>query len=152
MNPTTHEPDDRLLEELASALDATDPVPERFIEAAKESFTWRTIDIELAELVFDSAEAELAGVRGVDATRQVTFQAPGFEIEVAIISDGTRRLVGQVVPPHEGTVELRFGEQSMTTEADSLGRFSFEDVPLGPISLRLELRDGAVVQTAWTLV
>ena len=152
MNSTTHEPDDRLLEELASALDATDPVPERFIEAAKESFTWRTIDIELAELVFDSAEAELAGVRGADATRQVTFQAPGFEIEVAIISDGTRRLVGQVVPPHEGTVELHFGEQSVSTEADSLGRFSFEDVPLGPISLRLELHDGAVVQTAWTLV
>ena len=152
MNSTTHEPDDRLLQELASALDATDPVPERFIEAAKESFTWRTIDIELAELVFDSAEAELVGVRGADATRQVTFQAPGFEIEVAIISDGTRRLVGQVVPAHEGTVELHFGEEKIVTAADSLGRFSFEDVPLGPISLRLELADGAIVQTAWTLV
>lgn len=152
MNPTTHEPDDRLIDELASALDATDPVPERFIEAAKESFTWKTIDIELAELVFDSAESELVGVRGVDATRQVTFQAPGFEIEVAIISDGTRRLVGQVVPAHEGTVELHFGEQSVSTASDNLGRFSFEDVPLGPISLRIELADGAVVQTAWTLV
>lgn len=152
MNATTHDPDDRLLEELTSALDATDPVPERFLEAAKESFTWRTIDIELAELVFDSAESELVGVRGTDATRQVTFQAPGFEIEVAIISDGSRRLVGQVVPARVGAVELRFGEQSMTTESDSLGRFSFEDVPLGPISLRLELEDGAVVQTEWTLV
>lgn len=152
MNPTTHDPDDRLLDELSSALDATDPVPDRFVAAAKESFTWRTIDIELAELVFDSAEAELAGVRGSDSTRQVTFQAPGFEIEVAIISDGSRRLVGQVVPAQVGTVELRFGDQSMTTEADTLGRFSFEDVPLGPISLRLEIGDGAVVQTAWTLV
>ena len=152
MNPTTHEPDDRLLQELASALDVTDPVPERFIEAAKESFTWKTIDVELAELVFDSAESELVGVRGVDATRQVTFQAPGFEIEIAIISDGTRRLVGQVVPAQIGTVELHFGEESVSTESDTLGRFSFEDVPLGPISLKLELADGAVVQTAWTLV
>lgn len=152
MNPTTHQPDDRLLAELASALEATDPVPPRFVEAAKESFTWRTIDIELAELVFDSAEGELVGVRGVDATRQVTFQAPGFEIEVAIISDGTRRLVGQVVPAHEGAIELRFNERSVTTRSDSLGRFSFEDVPLGPISLRLETEDGAIVQTAWTLV
>ncbi|NND03397.1 MAG: hypothetical protein HKN91_11475 [Acidimicrobiia bacterium] len=152
MNPTTHEPDDRLLQELGSALDNTDPVPERFIEAAKESFTWRTIDIELAELVFDSAESELVGVRGVDATRQVTFQAPGFEIEIAIISDGTRRLVGQVVPAQVGTVELHFGEESTSTESDTLGRFSFEDVPLGPISLRLQLADGAIVQTAWTLV
>ncbi len=152
MNPTTHEPDDRLLAELAAALDAVDPIPERFIEAAKASFTWRTIDTELAELVFDSAEAGLVGVRGVDGTRQVTFQAPGFEIEVAIISDGARRLVGQVVPAHPGRVELCYGDDSKTTEADSLGRFSFDDVPLGPIRLKLELEDGAVVQTAWTLV
>ena len=34
----------------------------------------------------------------------------------------------------------------------SILRFSFDDVPLGPISLRIELADGAVVQTAWTLV
>ena len=152
MNPTTHDPDKRLLAELSAALDATDPVPARVIESAKESFTWRTIDAELAELVFDSAEGQLAGVRGVDGTRQVTFKAPAIEIEVAIISDGSRRLVGQLVPALEGTVELRFEEETHTTEADHLGRFSFEDVPLGPISLRVALPDGALVETAWTLV
>lgn len=152
MNPTKYDPDDRLLEELAAALAKTDPVPERFIEAAKGCFTWRTIEADLAEIVFDSAEGELVGVRGADATRQVTFQAPGVEIEVAIISDGTRRLVGQLVPAHEGSVELRFEDSSISTQSDSLGRFAFEDVPLGPISLRVELDDGTVVQTAWTLV
>jgi hypothetical protein len=152
MNPKTHDPDDQLLAELGVALDATDPVPERFVEAAKQTFTWRTIDAELAELVFDSAESELAGVRGGDATRQVTFRAPAFEIEVAIISDGSRRLVGQLVPPVEGAVELRFGDTSHSTQSDALGRFSFEDVPLGPISLEVALPDGATVQTEWTLV
>ena len=78
MNPTTHDPDDRLLAELAAALDAADPVPARVLDAAKESFTWRTIDAELAELVFDSAEQQLAGVRGIDGTRQVTFQTPAI--------------------------------------------------------------------------
>jgi len=152
MNPTTHDPDDRLLEELAAALEATDPVPERFVEAAKASFTWRTIDAELAELVFDSAEGELAGVRGVDSTREITFRTPSFEIEVAIISDGVRRLIGQLVPAQVGVVELQFAGASVTTESDSLGRFSFDDVPLGPISLKIEAADGATTQTAWTLV
>jgi len=152
MNPKTHDPDDQLIAELSTALDATDPVPERFVEAAKQTFTWRTIDAELAELVFDSAEGELVGVRGGDATRQVTFQSPAFEIEVAIISDGSRRLVGQLVPPVESEIELRFGESSQTTNSDSLGRFSFEDVPLGPISLKVALPGGGAVQTEWTLV
>ncbi len=152
MNDTSPVPDDVLQGAVAAALHATDPVPERFIVAAKESFTWRTIDAELAELTFDSAESELVGVRGADATRQVTYQAPGFEIEVAIISDGARRLVGQLVPPHEGTVQLRFADLVVAAEVDSLGRFSFEDVPLGPISLRLDLGEGATVETAWTLV
>ena len=152
MNPTTHEPDEALAAELAAALQATDPVPERFVDAAKESFTWRTIDAELAELIFDSAEGELVGVRGVDGTRQVTFQAPGVEIEVAIISDGSRRLVGQLVPAVRSHVELHFGDQAIVAESDDLGRFSFENVPLGPISIKVELADGATIQTAWTLV
>ena len=36
---------------------------------------------ELAELVFDSATEELVVVRAESDTRQVTFRAPGVEIE-----------------------------------------------------------------------
>ena len=42
--------DDRILELLSRAVDRADPVPEHVTEAARESFTWRTIDAELAEL------------------------------------------------------------------------------------------------------
>ena len=74
MNSTTHEPDDRLLQELASALDATDPVPERFIEAAKESFTWRTIDIELAgHYRTDTLNID----RGSERNRRIGLLLPG---------------------------------------------------------------------------
>ena len=74
--------DDRLLDLLTRALSQADPVPEHVVEAARASFTWRTIDAELAELVYDSAGEELVGVRSAEATRQVTFRAPGIEIEV----------------------------------------------------------------------
>ena len=97
--------DDELTELIAHALDANDPVPERVLEGARAAFTWRTIDTELAELVFDSAR-ELTGVRSEDTDRQVTFRAPGVEIEVMVVENGTRRLIGQLVPPSETTVEL----------------------------------------------
>jgi hypothetical protein len=91
---------DELLGRLGEALLAADPVPERVLAGARAAFTWRTIDAELAELVFDSA-TEPTGVRGgvEDTARQVTFQAPGVEIEVMVIDDGSRRIVGQLVPP-----------------------------------------------------
>ena len=72
-------------------------MPEHVLAAARGAFTWRTIDQELADLVFDSA-TELMGVRDHGGTRQLTFQAPGLEIEVMVADPDTRRLVGQLVP------------------------------------------------------
>ncbi len=42
--------DDELLGMLRAALEASDPVPEAVLDAARASFTWRMIDAELAAL------------------------------------------------------------------------------------------------------
>src|SRR5688572_26855827 len=76
--------DDQWIATLGDAIRHTDPVPEHVLAGARAAFTWRTIDAELAELVFDSA-SELTGVRSETMSRQVTFQAPGVEIEVMLI-------------------------------------------------------------------
>lgn len=155
MKPHDHDPDDRLMAELAAAVEAGDPVPTAVIDAAKASYTWRTVDAELAELVFDSAFEELAGVRGgEETTRQVTFRAPGVEIEVAVLSEGARRIIGQLVPPQPAEIELRYGSDARTVQSDHLGRFTFHDVPVGPISLRCTFGDdeSQVVQTDWMLL
>lgn len=144
--------DDRILELLAGALTQADPVPEHVTEAARESFTWRTIDAELAELVYDSAGQEAVGVRGAETTRQVTFRAPGIEIEVMVMSDGVRRLVGQLVPPQQATIELRAGASVREAVTDSLGRFSFPDVSTGPAQISVETADGAKVVTDWIVM
>lgn len=133
---------------LAEALEEVDPVPDFVVAAAKDAFIWRTIDAELAELVFDSSDG-LVGVRSQEIARQVTFRAPGVEVEMMMLAEGGRRLVGQLVPPQQATVELRHGTSLVETTSDAIGRFSFVDVPTGPISLTIITPDGGRVTTEW---
>jgi len=142
--------DDELLELLGRALRVADPVPEHVMEAARAASTWRTIDQELAELVFDSA-TELAGVRSEDTARQLTFRAPGVEIEVMMVDESSRRIVGQLVPPQAATVRLAGGDREIEQEADRLGRFAFDGVPPGPVRLSVVIDGARVVTTEWTL-
>jgi hypothetical protein len=145
--------DDDLLELVGRALRGADPVPDRVLEGARAAWTWRTIDQELAELVFDSA-AELTGVRSEDIARQLTFRAPGMEIEVMVVDEASRRVVGQLVPPGTFTVQLQTSDDVLREEtADRLGRFSFDAVPPGPVRLAVIDPDGThVVTTEWTLL
>ncbi len=146
--------DEQLLDLLARALAVTDPVPDAVIEAAKASYTWRTIDAELAALVFDSAAEELVGVRSAEASRQMTFRTPGVEIELVVVSETARRIVGQLIPPQPAEIVLHHEDQSRTVQSDNLGRFTFHDVPTGSVRLtcRLAGDDDQVVQTEWTII
>ena len=144
--------DDQLIATLGDAIQHADPVPERVLAGARAAFTWRTIDAELAELVFDSA-AELTGVRSEVVPRQVTFQAPGVEIEVMVIDNGQRRIVGQLIPPSEVTVQLASGDSVAETQTDELGRFTFNDVLPGPVRLSVLGSSGEhLVHTEWILL
>ena len=145
--------DDDLLELVGRALRAADPVPDRVIEGARAAWTWRTIDQELAELVFDSA-AELTGVRSEDTARQLTFRSPGMEIEVMVVDEASRRIVGQLIPPGTYTVRLLTSDERVQEQtADRLGRFAFDTVAPGPVRLAVVDLDGThVVTTEWTLL
>jgi hypothetical protein len=150
-DPSSTISDEVLLELLGEALAAADPVPDHVLEGARAAFTWSTIDTELAELVFDSSR-ELAGVRAEETNRQITFQAPGVEIEVMVIENGSRRLIGQLVPPSEQTVELVGAETVYSAQTDRLGRFSFDAIDPGPVRLVvLDANGSRLVQTEWVL-
>lgn len=146
-----HITDDELVEAIKAGLELNDPVPTSALEAAKAAFTWRTIDAELAELVYDSAESGLVGVRG-EAARQVTFRSPGVEIEVMVIDERARRIVGQLVPPQQATVEVHTSAGVREQGSDSLGRFSFEGIAPGPVKLSVQTADGGTVVTEWTII
>lgn len=143
--------EEQLLAELGTTLDELDPVPAVATEFARAAFTWRSIDAELAELVFDSADDQLAGVRSAGGGRQMTFRAPGLEIEVVVMAEGARRLVGQLVPPQAAEIELLYQSEVRSATSDSLGRFTFLDVPVGPVSIRCTV-EGTTIQTDWMIV
>jgi hypothetical protein len=85
--------------------------------------------------------------------RQLSFRASGLTIELEITGSGDyRRLAGQLIPRQPAVVEIRTAGGVATAEADSLGRFSADSVPLGPVSLRCRLgsdADRSAVITGW---
>ena len=132
-----------------------DPTPPSVTAAARAAFEWRTLDAELAELTYDSwvDARELAGVRSSGGPRQLTFEAPGVTVEVEVeVEGGAPRLVGQVVPAHPGTVELRHRAGVTTLTVDDLGRFAARHLPAGPVSLRCTAVAASPVETEWVAV
>lgn len=156
-DPTLDDDDGRLLAALGAMAGRLDPVPAAVVDAARDSFTWRTVDAELAELAYDSLldDDRMAGVRSAEAPRALTFEGPELCVEVEVAEAGDRRrLLGQVVPGEAGTVEVRHRGGTLAVDADEVGRFPAAEVAAGPVSLRfLPAAPGrAALETSWVLV
>lgn len=91
--------------------------------------------------------------QGSPEWRQLSFRTSGLTIELEITGGGDyRRLAGQLIPRQSAVVEIRTAGGVIAAEADPLGRFSADSVPLGPVSLRCRLGSGAgrsSVVTGW---
>lgn len=141
-----------LLAELRKLTALIDPVPPESVAAARSAFAWRTMDAELAELTADTAfDSQLVGVRSTATPTMLTFDAPGLTVEVELLEvGGHRRLMGQLVPPGPGLVEVRHRAGAATVPVDEVGRFSADDIAAGPVSLRCS-SGSLVVETDWFL-
>ena len=143
--------DDELMALLKHALEDADPVPADAVRAAKEAWTWRTIDAELAALTYDSVveEGALVGVRGTTAVRSLAFETAAVTIEVELIDDGDRRaLRGQVVPAFATAVVLEFsdGRPPVVMLTDELGRFGADRLDGGVARLRIPEQTDATAE------
>ena len=153
------EPADReLIAQLRGMFDETDPVPEFLLDAARATFSWRTIDAELAELTNDSL-LEGAAVRAARVPRLLTFTSDvaTLVVEVAEHARGAgigRRLLGQILSPRPAEIEVRHAGGTLSVTADEFGRSRAEAVPPGPISLAC--RFGGALQpqlvTSWVTI
>jgi hypothetical protein len=143
--------DDLLVQELRAFLEP-DPVPAALVEAARATFTWRSVDDELAALLSDSADLALTGVRGT-GDRRLAFEAPQLVIEF-VLAPGPRgsRLEGQLAPPGPARIEVLSGDEVTEIEADQHGRFALDGVRNGPLSLRVVRGDDPPVRTPATSV
>lgn len=124
-------------------------VPPEFIQAGQAAYTWRTIDAELAELTYDSAQESVAaaGRRAEDAARTLTFSSAHLTIELEATGDA---ILGQLVPVQSGLIEIQPGlEKGAQTDVDTMGCFTIQPIPAGPFRLRCRNDAGVVVLTEW---
>jgi hypothetical protein len=132
--------DNELEEELRRLVGLLEPVPPWLVQAAQETFGWRDMDHELAELISDSLldADEALLVRGSQERRLVSFRASEVSIDVEVTHTAAgRNLLGQLTPPQSAVVEIRRRHGAVEVEADELGRFRSGRLPPGPASLRI---------------
>jgi hypothetical protein len=139
--------DERLIAELAEAVRVGGEVPPDFVAAGKALFAWRTVDADLATLTHDSAADPVgAGTRAEPGARALTFVSGDLSVELELTGD---TLLGQVVPPESGRVELHgIGGRVAEVPVDESGWFALRGVPAPMFRLSVHTGAGTLV-TEW---
>ena len=138
-----------LLAALGEAIRAREEVPEWFVETGKNAYAWHNIDAELAQLTYDSDNDRdaVAAVRSEAASiRALTFTSARLSIELEV-TDGS--LVGQIIPPRAGTLEVHTRAGVTSLPVDEIGSFVLEPNPATPFRLRFRATDETDVLTGW---
>jgi hypothetical protein len=141
--------DDTLLAALRQAMRAREAVPTWFVETGKNAYAWHNIDAELAELTYDSHSDEqmAAATRSETASiRAFIFTSAHLSIELEVTEDS---LLGQIIPPRAGTLQINTKAGTITTTVDELGFFAVEPKPDSSFRLRCRTADGADIMTGW---
>ena len=141
--------DEELLAALGEALRAREAVPEWFVETGKNAYAWHNIDADLAQLTYDSLgdRERAAAVRSEAASiRALTFTSVQLSIELEVAGGS---LVGQIIPPRAGTLEVHTTAGVTSLPVDEIGCFAVTPIPSSPFRLRCCTEDGADVLTGW---
>lgn len=129
--------DDQLLAELGAALRSAGPITNDDLVRGRASFTWRTVDddLALAELVYDSSihERPLVRAETVAEGRTLIFEGDTISVEIDATADV---LTGRVVPPGRADLSLMTvtGPAGETT-TDDMGWFVLAAPSSGPVRL-----------------
>lgn len=141
-----------LIAALRKGLSESDPVPSDVTEFAKASYTWRSIEAELAELEYDSTEEDLpAGVRSSATARMISFQVGQWMLDIEY-DESSGRLMGAISPDAAYAIDLHSPGALFTTESDPAGRFTVEGISSGPLSMILRFHDGSAIKTQWVIL
>jgi hypothetical protein len=124
-------------------------VPEWFVETGKNAYAWHNIDAELAQLTYDSSRDRdaVSAVRSETASiRALTFTSAQLSVELEVT---TGSLVGQIIPPRAGTLEVHTTAGVASSLMDEIGCFAVTPIPSSPFRLRCRTEDGTDVLTGW---
>ena len=141
--------DDKLLAAICDALSASEAVPAWFVETGKNAYAWHNIDAELAQLTYDSDSDQpmATATRSETATiRALTFTSANLSMELEVTEDS---LLGQIIPPRAGMLEIHTKTGVITTTVDEIGCFAVDPKPDNSFRLRCRIPDGTDVLTGW---
>jgi len=149
--PDGWDDDEQFLAALGEAMRARQAVPEWFVETGKNAYAWHNIDAELAQLTYDSdSDADrgrAAAVRSETASiRALTFTSTRLSIELEVAESS---LIGQIIPPRAGTLEVHTTAGVTSSPVDEIGCFVVDPIPSSPFRLRCRTEDGVDVLTGW---
>lgn len=142
-----------MLDALRASL-AADTPPSGMNERSESLLGWLDVDDELSTLLSEAIadpEAHLSGVRSDAATADDLATSDGvpvveWNVEGDVVS-------GLVMVDSVTSVELQSASGDIRRASlGDLGRFTLDDVPNGPVRLRLSHRDGRIDQTRWFVV
>lgn len=138
--PAPDEPmDDRdfaILDSIRELFEQTDPMPADLPERIRFSLSMRDLEAEVAHLAA-AERPHLAGARGAEHSRTITFDSDSLTIMVRIDAntDGTVRIDGWLAPAQHREVEMQAKGDTFRVSSDEQGRFAFIRVPKGTARL-----------------
>ena len=140
-----HDSNEELLSAIGAAFDDVPEPPDQLVAAARDAFSWRRADVELAKLLDDSIEATLVGVRGgAGGRRAFRYGAGDFVIRVHL-TDST--LIVMLEPPLSVVCRVASDAGTVEHRTDELGELVL-DVPELPLRLEVDLPRGTTI-TPW---
>ncbi len=136
----------RLLRRIDDAFDdSLPPIPPRLGAAARDAFAWRRADVQLAEILFDSAHDELVGVRGTASDRRSFRYAAGDHVLRVHLTEAT--LIVMLEPPVAVACRVATEEGVVGHETDEFGELAI-DAPGLPFRIEIDL-PGGTFATPW---
>lgn len=122
-----------ILQRLAALHSSIDPVPDDLVERIQFEISLDSLNAELAELQQLPMEELAARGAGSDEVTTLTFNTDRLTTMISVTGTGadTVRIDGWLAPGASARIELRQVGGQWETDADSDGRFVFEDVPPG---------------------
>ena len=128
--------DFEILDGIRGLFELIDPMPADLPERVRFALAMRGLESELARLVSEDSP-ELAGARGTERSRTVTFDSASLSIMIRIEEnkDGSVRVDGWLVPAQPREIEMQTAAETLSVSSDADGRFAFAQVPSGTARL-----------------
>jgi len=127
------ENDEVLLRELRATLEILDPPPDSLDDVITAAWLLRRPGLVVADLLSDSFDGELAGVRAAGGERVLTYGQGDVVLEL-VVDERRRAVLAHVIPPDGVRVQLLTISGDRELEVDEVGSFSVPEVN-GPVRL-----------------